>query len=92
MRPGNAEAAVRMAHSILAAAGVQLSPSKVNRLARDFVRTDPPCTFRAYLSRNVAAVRSLPLLPARRGAVEWVDVTGETASHNVDRERGAAHV
>lgn len=90
VRPGNVEAAVRMAHSILAAAGVQLSPSKVNRLARDFVRTDPPCTFRTYLSRNVAAVRSLPALPARRGAVEWLDPTGETAVHNVLRAGGAA--
>lgn len=90
-RPETTEQAVRLAHELLAAAGVTLSASKVTRLCRDFLRAEPPCTFRTYLSRNAApAVASLPLPPRRRG-LEWVDPTGETAARNVDRERVSAH-
>ncbi|WP_433956007.1 hypothetical protein [Janibacter indicus] len=91
-RPQTVEQAVRVAHELLTAVGVTLSPSKVTRLCRDFLRTNPPCTFRTYLARNAApAVASLPLAPSRHG-LEWVDPTGETATRNVDRERVSAHV
>ncbi|MFF5323943.1 hypothetical protein ACFY2Y_09465 [Janibacter hoylei] len=91
-RPETAEQAVRLAHELLGRAGVTLSPSKVSRLARDYIAARPPCTFRTYIARNAApAVATLPL-PSRRHGLEWVDPTGETATRNVDRERGAAHV
>lgn len=91
-RPETAEQAVRLANELLASVGVKLSPSKVSTLCRGFLRTNPPCTFRDYLARNAApAVATLPMPPRRHG-LEWVDPTGETATRNVDRERGGVHV
>lgn len=90
-RPETTEAAIRTAHELLAAAGVTLSASKVTRLCRDFLRADPPCTFRTYLSRNAAPAVASLALPSRRHGLEWVDPTGNTAVHNVDRERVSAH-
>lgn len=107
-RPQTTEQAVRIAHELLTAAGVTLSPSKVSKLCRDFLRADPPCTFRTYLSRNAAPAVASLALPSRRHGLEWVDPTGNTAASNADllaslpleqrrrveahRERGAAHV
>ena len=84
VRPGSVEQAIRQAHSILAGAGVALSPSKVTRLCRDFIRTSPPCTFRTYIARNA---RSVPVrsLPGGGRVPAWqLDPTGNTAVHNVD--------
>lgn len=63
------------AHGIIAGAGVDVSPSKVSRLAR------------AYIIRATrSTARSLPA-GARGHGIEWVDPTGETAARNVDRAR-----
>lgn len=91
VRPCTAQEAVRQAHSILSGAGVTLAPSKVSRLARDFLRADPPCTFRSYMIRNAgASVGSLIAPGVRHHGIEWADPTGETAARNVDREQVSA--
>lgn len=81
--PHTVEAAIRLAHGILTAAGVALSSSKVTRLSRDYMTARPPVSFRAYVVRNARGnVASLPLPVARHG-VEWLDPTGDTAVRNV---------
>lgn len=88
VRPVTVEQAVRAAQEILSGAGASLSPSKVARLCRDFLRVDPPSTFRAFLIRNAGpAVSSLPR-PSNRHGLEWVDNTGNTAVNNVMQAGG----
>lgn len=90
VRPQSTEEAVRLAHTILSDAGVNLPPSKIARLCRDYLRVVPPISFRAYLVRNARpSVASLPR-PTNRHGVEWLDPTGDTATANVDR-RSDAH-
>lgn len=90
--PRTAEAAIRQAHALLADAGAKVGPAKIAKLSRDYVAAGSPGSFRAYIVRNVkGTARSLQLAPRGHG-IEWVDPTGNTASSNVDRERGAAHV
>lgn len=86
VRPKTVEQAVRVAHELLTAAGVTLSPSKVSRLCRSYVTAAPRMPFRVFLANNL---RSEPL--ARRLLV-GTDPTGNAAAWNVDRERGGAHV
>lgn len=75
------------AHGIIAGAGVDVSPSKVSRLARAYVTAGSHGSFRAYIIRATrSTARSLPA-GARGHGIEWVDPTGETAARNVDRAR-----
>lgn len=84
VRPQTVEQAIRDAHGILASAGVRLGVSKVTRLARDFIRLQPPVTFATYLARNTASsVDAISTRPNNRHGIEWADPTGETAVRNV---------
>lgn len=89
VRPETVEQAVRQAHTILAGAGVGLAPSKIARLSRDYLQSQPPCSFRSYLIRNAAPSLTSLLLPVSRHGLQWVDPTGETAARNVDAAREA---
>lgn len=84
VRPQTVEQAIRDAHGILAGAGVRLSPSKVARLARDFIRKAPPLSFATYLTRNTGtSLGSIPYAPGNRHRIMWADPTGDTAVQNV---------
>lgn len=94
MRPLTVEGAIRDAHVVLSGAGVVLAPSKVAKLARDYVRTAPPCSLASFLARAVVPLGSAAL--PRRGAVEWQDPTYQTAEARnpswTSMREGVAHV
>ena len=75
------EALLRQAHSFLGAAGIESPPSKITRIARDFIRMAPPVDFLEYLVLGIA-----PRDEARRR--ELLRIAGEmqkTAAPSVNR-------
>lgn len=80
MHPETVEAAIREAHRILSDNGATLAKTKVARLARDFVRAKPPCSFASYIIRNAAQdLGSASPHKGARTATQWQDPTGEQA-------------
>lgn len=88
---GTAEDLIRYAHRLLTQWGLSASPSRVARLCRDYHRhAAPRIPFEHYLLNNadLSALQRFSI----RNAVGVVDETGETAAHQVDRDRGVRHV
>jgi|GEM_PF-2695873 len=89
------ETLVRHAHDALAAAHVPVSPAKVSRLCRQYVRTVAPhgVAFTSWFVSQVAAhgaareVLSADLYKR----IAYRDETGETAASNVDKTRQAVN-
>jgi hypothetical protein len=68
--------AINAAHLRLADQGIQMSPRKVSRLIR------------AYLRADTAQQRRRPDAdPELARVIAYLDITGETAAFNVDREQ-----
>lgn len=89
------ETLIRHAHDALAAAHVSVSPAKVSRLCRQYVRTVAPhgIAFTSWFVSQVAAhgaareVLSADLYKR----IAYRDETGETAASNVDKARQAVN-
>lgn len=90
------ETLVRHAHDALATAHVPVSPAKVSRLCRQYVRTVAPHGV-AFVPWLVAQIGSIGA-PARETLsadlykrIAYRDETGETAASNVDKARQAVN-
>ncbi|RHW47184.1 hypothetical protein D1832_04170 [Dermacoccus abyssi] len=85
---------MRHAHDALATAHVPVSPAKVSRLCRQYVRTVAPhgIAFTGWFVQQVAAHgASREVLTADLyKRIQYRDDTGETAAHNVDKTRRQA--
>jgi hypothetical protein len=90
----SAETLIKHAHKLLCACGIQMSPSKVSRLVREYrhrvERNGFP--FEAFLVNSVqltAQQRRQPLAnPDIARVIAYADPTGETAVNNVMRVAG----
>lgn len=90
------EQLIRETHVVLEHAGVRLSPSKVTRTCRDYlniVSNKKGVTFGEFLA-NVVSLDALErrVFDSVYYRLTHADPTGETATRNVDRELGGAHV
>lgn len=89
------EQLIRETHAALEHAGVRLSPSKVTRTCRDYLNivSDKGVTFGDFLA-NVVSLDALErrVFDSVYYRLTHADPTGETATRNVDRERGGVHV
>lgn len=89
------EQLIRETHAALEQAGVSLSPSKVTRTCRDYLNivAGRSVGFGEYLA-NVVSLDALErrIFDSVYYRLTHADPTGETATRNVDRERGAANV
>ena len=89
------ETLIRHAHDALAAAHVSVSPAKVSRLCRQYVRTVAPhgiaftSWFVSQVAAHGAARETLTADLYRR--ISYRDETGETAARNVDKARQAVN-
>lgn len=89
------ETLLRETQTQLDRAGIRMSPSKVNRLCRDYVNivAGKGVSFGAFLANAVVLDASQRrAFDAVYYRLTYTDPTGETAARNVDRERGAVHV
>ena len=87
------ETLIRHAHDALAAANVPVSPAKVSRLCRQYVRTVAPhgIAFTSWFVSQVAAYGAAreTLTADLYKRISYRDETGETAARNVDKARQA---
>lgn len=87
----SAETLIRHAHKLLRNCGVQMSPSKVSRLVRDFKRRveQNGFPFEAFLVNAVQVTaeqrRALLADPAIARVISYADPTGERAVSNAMR-------
>lgn len=87
------ETLIRHAHDAPAAAHVPVSPAKVSRLCRQYVRTVAPhgIAFTSWFVSQVAAYGAARdvLTADLYKRISYRDETGETAASNVDKARQA---
>ena len=87
------ETLIRHAHDALAAAHVPVSPAKVSRLCRQYVRTVAPhgVAFTSWFVSQVAAYGAARdvLTADLYKRISYRDETGEKAASNVDKTRQA---
>lgn len=89
------ETLIRHAHDALAAAHVSVSPAKVSRLCRQYVRAVAPHGvafvpwFVSQVAAHGAARETLTADLYKR--ISYRDETGETAASNVDKARQAVN-
>ena len=84
------EIVLRAAHCALAASGLEITPSKVNRIVRRFSKTlaRARLTFHEFLTNEANRTRIALLDPELRYVLPYFDPIGEKAVNHVMHERG----